>query len=66
MSGSGEAQIGDSFKHLTAGVFVFIPKNCKHRLSNTSQIDNLTIIEVQLGESFDENDIERIYDEYDR
>ena len=66
VSGSGEAQIGDSFKHLTAGAFVFIPKNCIHRLYNKSQVDNLIVFEVQIGESFDESDIERLCDEYNR
>jgi mannose-1-phosphate guanylyltransferase/mannose-6-phosphate isomerase len=64
--GRGEARVGDSVLPVLPGSFVFIPKGCKHRLRNKSSEQNLIVVEVQLGESFDENDIERINDDYDR
>jgi mannose-1-phosphate guanylyltransferase/mannose-6-phosphate isomerase len=64
--GQGEAQIGDSRIALSPGSFVFVPKACKHRLRNLSENQALIVVEVQLGESFDEDDIERIEDEYGR
>jgi mannose-1-phosphate guanylyltransferase/mannose-6-phosphate isomerase len=66
VSGNGEAQIGDSFKSLTPGTVLFVPKNCKHRLFNNSDVESLITVEVQLGESFDESDIERLKDMYGR
>jgi len=64
--GIGEAQIGDSKIQLNAGSNVFIPKGCKHRLINKANDITLVVVEVQLGECFDEDDIERIDDEYGR
>ena len=61
--GEGEAIIGDSVKGLYPGTDIFIPKNCIHRLTNSSCIETLVVVEVQLGESFDEDDIERFSDE---
>jgi len=43
----------------------YIPVNCKHRLENPGS-DVLQIIEVQNGEYVEEDDIERIVDDYGR
>ncbi|MCL2492851.1 MAG: cupin domain-containing protein [Clostridiales bacterium] len=64
--GQGQAQIGDSIVDLHAGSTVFIPKGCIHRLCNNSKENSLIAIEVQLGEGFDEDDIERLEDDYER
>ena len=64
--GIGEARIDDSKKLLNPGTIVFIPKNSIHRLTNKSMQDTLVIVEVQLGESFKEDDVERIFDDYGR
>ena len=64
--GNGEAQIGDSIVRLNSGSYIFLPKGCKHRLRNTSCESNLVVVEVQLGECFDEDDIERLEDDYNR
>ena len=64
--GNGEAQVGDSMIPLTGGSFVFVPKGCKHRLRNTESDATLVVVEMQLGGNFDENDIERLEDEYGR
>jgi mannose-1-phosphate guanylyltransferase/mannose-6-phosphate isomerase len=48
------------------GNYIFIPKGSKHRLINISNSENLIISEVQLGDSFDEDDIVRYEDQYGR
>ncbi len=66
ISGTGEATVGESVKHIEAGSFVYIPKGCRHRLRNTSDRKALLIAEVQLGDYFGEDDILRYEDEYER
>lgn len=50
---------------LLTGQSIEIPKGCWHRVRNPGQ-ENLAIIEIQTGDSFDENDIERAEDDYGR
>ncbi len=64
--GTGILQIGNSTKIVSAGDTVFIPKNCLHRLTNTSDSIHMIITEVQLGDYFGEDDIIRVQDEYGR
>lgn len=64
--GEGKAQIGESILTIRAGSYLFIPKACKHRLMNTSTEESLTIVEVQLGNYFGEDDILRYEDNYGR
>lgn len=64
--GTGVAQIGESKIEIKCGSSLFIPKGCKHRLSNTSMTDSLIITEVQLGEYLGEDDIIRYEDIYGR
>ena len=52
-----EAKCGDAF---------FIPKGCKHRLVNTGDKESLVITEVQIGDYFGEDDIQRFEDIYGR
>jgi len=47
------------------GDVVHIPLGAKHRIKNVGEND-LVFCEVQLGESFDENDIIRYEDKYGR
>jgi mannose-1-phosphate guanylyltransferase/mannose-6-phosphate isomerase len=58
--------VGDSTIKLFPGAVVFIPKNCRHRLSNAEGAEPLIVVDVQLGERFDEDDIERLGDLYGR
>jgi mannose-1-phosphate guanylyltransferase/mannose-6-phosphate isomerase len=51
--------------YLRQGESTFIKAGIKHRLSNPGKLP-LEIIEVQLGESVDEDDIVRFDDEYGR
>jgi len=64
--GKGLIQIGESIHPVAPGGTYFIPKECKHRLENTSASDTLIITEVQLGDYFGEDDIYRYEDEYGR
>ena len=50
---------------IPAGKDVFIPKTSKHRLANEDQ-SSLVVIEVQTGEYFGEDDIQRFEDDYRR
>ena len=64
--GTGTVQIDDSVIECGSGDSFFIPKGAKHRLSNTSETENLIITEVQLGDYFGEDDIERFEDDFGR
>jgi mannose-6-phosphate isomerase len=52
-------------KTYKVGEVAIIPLKAKHRIQNTTN-KNLVFIEVQWGESFDESDIVRIEDDYNR
>lgn len=64
--GEGKIQIGESVHQVLPGQYFFIPKGCKHRLTNTSEKDTLILTEVQLGDYFGEDDIVRYEDVYKR
>lgn len=64
--GTGTVQLDDSFLTVTCGSSVFIPKGCRHRLSNIDEKENLIITEVQIGDYFGEDDIIRYEDVYGR
>jgi len=66
VDGEGRVQIGESVHLAIPGGTYFIPKGCKHRLSNTSSDKVLIITEVQLGDYFGEDDIKRYEDIYGR
>jgi mannose-6-phosphate isomerase-like protein (cupin superfamily) len=59
--------IGDIVKKVYPGDNIFIPQGTIHRIENPDK-DNkvLRFIEVQLGNSFDEDDIVRYADDYNR
>ena len=61
-----QVQLDDSRIPLACGSSVFIPKGCRHRLTNTDEKENLIITEVQIGEDFGEDDIIRYEDKYGR
>ena len=50
---------------LSYGESIFIPQGAKHRIMNLTD-QPLTLIEVQTGTYFGEDDIVRLEDEYDR
>lgn len=64
--GNGTVQLDNSILNVTCGSSVFIPKGCKHRLTNTDDKESLIITEVQIGDYFGEDDIIRYEDIYGR
>lgn len=66
INGTGALVIGDSEKTMQAGDYIFIPKRCKHKITNLSDTDPLMISEIQMGKYFGEDDIIRYEDKYGR
>lgn len=64
--GIGTVQLDDTILNVQCGSSIFIPKGCKHRLTNTDNKENLIITEVQIGDYFGEDDIIRYEDIYGR
>ena len=50
---------------LSVGQYIDIPRKCEHRIANIGNED-LIFIEIQTGDYFGEDDIERIEDDYAR
>jgi len=50
---------------LTEGQSIDIPRGSFHRIENTGS-DDLSFIEVQAGDYFGEDDIERVEDDFGR
>lgn len=65
VEGIGEVQIEDGIIEASPGKMYHIPKEAKHRISNTSNI-KLIFFEVQMGEKLEESDIIRYEDDYGR
>ncbi|MDK2781484.1 MAG: mannose-phosphate guanylyltransferase / mannose-6-phosphate isomerase [Archaeoglobi archaeon] len=65
VKGTAKVRVGDEEKILRPGEHVFIPLREIHRLENPGD-EELEIIEVQLGDYFGEDDIERIEDDFGR
>lgn len=64
--GMGTVQLDQSVIEVKCGSSIFIPKGCKHRLTNTDDKESLIITEVQIGDYFGEDDIIRYEDIYGR
>ena len=62
ISGKAEITVGDDIKEAVEGDEFFVAKKTNHRIK---AIDDVKILEISFGE-FDERDIERLEDEYDR
>ena len=65
VTGLAKITIGDDVVNYNQGQHVFVPKKTRHRIENIGDT-LLTIIEVQLGEYFGEDDIVRYEDDFDR
>ena len=65
VSGLGTVQINDVIYPAQANSTFFVPRNNMHRLTNTGTTD-LVVVEVQTGDYFGEDDIERIEDDFGR
>ena len=64
----GEAMVvlGGDTLYRGANDSIYIPVKTKHRIKNNSKSTPLVFIEIQTGESLDENDIVRFEDNYGR
>jgi mannose-6-phosphate isomerase-like protein (cupin superfamily) len=64
----GKAMIilGDDVLYRQMNDSVYIPVKTKHRIKNISETEPLVFIEIQTGETLDENDIIRFEDTYGR
>ena len=65
VSGSATVTLDDEQIDLTAGRAIDIPRGAAHRIANTGD-EPLVFIEVQHGEYFGEDDIERLEDDFGR
>jgi mannose-6-phosphate isomerase len=63
--GRGEVTVGERTVAVAAGDAVDVPVGVAHRIANSGEGD-LVFIEVQHGESFAEDDIVRLEDDYGR
>jgi mannose-6-phosphate isomerase len=63
--GRGRVLLDGTDVPVRAGSAVDVPVGAAHRITNTGEVD-LVFIEVQLGEYFGEDDIERLEDDYGR
>lgn len=67
--GHPEVTLDESLVKLSAGEYIRIPRHSWHRISNPANqnpAEQVEIIELQLGDYFGEDDIERQQDDYGR
>lgn len=65
MGGEAIITIDDQDKNYKVGDVTIIPVKAKHRIENKTN-KSLVFNEVQWGASFEESDVVRIEDDYDR
>lgn len=65
VQGEATAELDGRPRTLRYGELLVIPVGAKHRLSNRGDI-TLIVVEIQLGEAFEEEDIVRYEDDYSR
>jgi mannose-6-phosphate isomerase len=65
IKGFGTATLGDKKVKLAPGVSVDVPVKTVHRIESTGS-EPFVMIEIQRGEYFGEDDIERFEDDYGR
>jgi len=65
VSGRGVATLDDEECRVSQGSVVDIPVGAAHRIANDGE-STLTFIEIQTGDYFGEDDIERLDDDYGR
>jgi mannose-6-phosphate isomerase len=64
-SGEAVVEVGEKIIKMSLGDSVDIKKNIVHRVKNSGSV-GLVFIEVQTGDYFGEDDIERLEDDYNR
>lgn len=65
VQGDPTVQIGDETVQCVQGMSYFIPIGKQHRVFNGTET-TVKILEIQIGESFEEDDIVRLDDDYGR
>src|SRR5512145_211969 len=65
VSGESLVTVGNEKRKVSSGQAIDIPQGTLHRIENTGS-EILVYIEVQLGDYFGEDDIERIEDDFGR
>ena len=63
--GTARVTLDDETRDAGYGEHVFVKRGTKHRIACT-EAEPVELIEVQIGEAFPEEDIERFQDDYDR
>ena len=66
VQGVAEATLDGRTVNMSYGEVLLIPVGSVHRLSNPHTSISLIVVEVQTGESFEEDDIVRYDDDYGR
>ena len=66
VSGKGVCTVGDKVFDVSNDLFVMVPKGARHRIENVSDMTDLIIAEVQVGDYISESDIVRYQDDYGR
>ena len=66
LAGAADVTLEDQILHLTPGEAIDIPRGNRHRIANPDDKQNLRFIEIQTGDYFGEDDIERFADDYGR
>ena len=65
VAGTGQVTVDGTVTELTPGQAIDIPQGAAHRIANTG-LDTLVFVEVQHGDYFGEDDIERLDDDFGR
>jgi mannose-6-phosphate isomerase len=65
LSGTAEVTLDGVVHRLAAGAAIDIPRGAAHRIANPGS-DDLVFVEVQHGDYFGEDDIERLEDDFGR
>lgn len=65
VQGHALVTLDDNEISMTKDQFIYIPKGSIHRLENTG-LEDLILVEVQLGSYLGEDDIKRYQDDYNR
>lgn len=65
VAGVGEVTIDGASRPVSPGTAIDVPRGAAHRIANVGDVQ-LTFIEVQHGDYFGEDDIERLDDDYGR
>ncbi len=66
VSGVAKVTLDDATLELRYGDHVFVKRGTRHRIACDEGCDPVEIVEVQIGESFEEEDIVRFSDDYGR